>query len=67
MFIGKGVHTTTPDPSLAKEGSCTVAWTCLGVGSLTSIQTEYLTDACDRVLPCLDLLPSLVKEGPGVD
>ena len=27
IFIRKGVHTTTPDPSLAKEGSYTVAWT----------------------------------------
>ncbi|RQD76619.1 hypothetical protein, partial [Desulfonatronospira sp. MSAO_Bac3] len=62
----KGVHTTTPDPSLAKEGSCTVAWTCLVGGSLITIQIKYLIDACDRVLPFLDLLPSLVKEGPGV-
>ncbi|RQD74828.1 MAG: hypothetical protein D5S03_09590 [Desulfonatronospira sp. MSAO_Bac3] len=66
MFIRKGFHTTTPDPSLAKEGSYTVAWIYLGGGSLITIQMECLTDACDRVLPCLDLLPSLVKEGLGV-
>ncbi|RQD78817.1 MAG: hypothetical protein D5S03_01415 [Desulfonatronospira sp. MSAO_Bac3] len=53
-------------PSLAKEGSYTVAWIYFGGGSLITIQMECLTEACDRVLPCLNLLPSLVKEGLGV-
>ncbi|EFI33638.1 hypothetical protein Dthio_PD0973 [Desulfonatronospira thiodismutans ASO3-1] len=42
MFIRKGAHTTTPDPSLAKEGSYTVPWTYLGGESLIKIQTQNL-------------------------
>ena len=34
IFIRKGSHTTTPGPSLAKEGSYTVTWSYLGGGLL---------------------------------